>query len=38
MGRLEHDFYYIENWSVMFDLYIILRTIKAVIVGDKNAY
>ena len=24
--RLEHDLYYIENWSVMFDLYILVRT------------
>jgi Undecaprenyl-phosphate glucose phosphotransferase len=36
-GRLEHDFYYIENWSVMFDLYIILRTAK-VVIYDDNAY
>jgi Undecaprenyl-phosphate glucose phosphotransferase len=36
-GRLEHDFYYIDNWSIMFDLYIILRTIKVVVSGD-NAY
>ena len=36
-GRLEHDFYYIDNWSVMFDLYIILRTAK-VVIYDDNAY
>ena len=24
--RVEHDLYYIENWSVLFDLYILLRT------------
>jgi Undecaprenyl-phosphate glucose phosphotransferase len=36
-GRLEHDFYYIDNWSVMFDLYIILRTAK-VLISDDNAY
>ncbi len=24
--RLEHDLYYIENWSVLFDLYILIRT------------
>jgi len=36
-GRLEHDFYYIDNWSVMFDLYIILRTAK-VLFYDDNAY
>ncbi len=25
--RVEHDVYYIENWSVMFDLYILLLTV-----------
>ena len=24
--RVEHDLYYIENWSVLFDLYILMRT------------
>ena len=24
--RVEHDLYYIENWSVLFDLYILLKT------------
>lgn len=28
--RLEHDLHYIENWSVLFDLYIMLRTIPAL--------
>jgi Undecaprenyl-phosphate glucose phosphotransferase len=37
MGRLEHDFYYIDNWSVLFDIYILLRTFKVVASGD-NAY
>lgn len=35
--RLEHDLYYIENWSVMFDLYILFRTAIAV-VAPKNAF
>lgn len=35
--RLEHDLYYIENWSVGFDLYILLRTVIAVLV-PKNAF
>jgi Undecaprenyl-phosphate glucose phosphotransferase len=35
--RVEHDFYYIENWSVMFDLYICLMTPFALLKGE-NAY
>jgi len=29
--RVEHDLYYIENWSVGFDIYILLRTVFALI-------
>jgi Undecaprenyl-phosphate glucose phosphotransferase len=35
--RLEHDLYYIENWSVPFDIYILLRTVVAVLF-PKNAF
>jgi lipopolysaccharide/colanic/teichoic acid biosynthesis glycosyltransferase len=35
--RVEHDLYYIERWSVGFDLYIILRT-ATTIFTDANAY
>lgn len=35
--RLEHDLYYIENWSIGFDLYILIRTVWAVI-APRNAY
>ncbi|ODR94152.1 undecaprenyl-phosphate glucose phosphotransferase [Methyloceanibacter stevinii] len=35
--RVEHDLYYIENWSVMFDLYILLMTPLALVRGE-NAY
>ena len=35
--RLDHDLYYIENWSIGFDLYILLRTIAAVVV-PRNAF
>jgi len=35
--RIEYDLYYIENWSMMFDLYILLRTPFALIKAE-NAY
>ncbi len=35
--RLEYDLYYIENWSVPFDIYILLRTVLAVLF-PKNAF
>ena len=35
--RVEHDLYYIENWSVLFDLYILARTPFAVF-NARNAY
>ena len=35
--RTEHDLYYIENWSLWFDLLIIWKTV-FVILRDENAY
>ncbi len=35
--RVEHDLYYIDNWSVMLDLYIVLMTPFALLKGE-NAY
>jgi Undecaprenyl-phosphate glucose phosphotransferase len=35
--RVEHDLYYIENWSLLFDIYILLRTPFALI-KSENAY
>jgi Undecaprenyl-phosphate glucose phosphotransferase len=35
--RVEHDLYYIKNWSLMLDLIIILRTPWALLKGN-NAY
>ena len=35
--RTEYDLYYIDNWSLLFDLYIILRTPWALMRGE-NAY
>ena len=36
-NRMEHDLYYIENWSLTFDLYILARTPLALL-NTKNAY
>jgi lipopolysaccharide/colanic/teichoic acid biosynthesis glycosyltransferase len=35
--RVEHDLYYIENWSLLFDLWIIVRTI-GLVLHDGKAY
>ncbi len=35
--RVEHDLYYIENWSAFFDLYILLRTPFALL-NTESAY
>ena len=36
--RIEHDIWYLENWSLWLDLRIIFLTIYVTIKGDKNAY
>ncbi len=36
-NRVEHDLYYIENWSVLLDLYILARTPFALL-KTENAY
>jgi exopolysaccharide biosynthesis polyprenyl glycosylphosphotransferase len=36
-ARIEHDIYYIDNWSILFDLKILILTIVVVIRTD-NAY
>jgi lipopolysaccharide/colanic/teichoic acid biosynthesis glycosyltransferase len=36
--RVEHDIWYIENWSLWLDLQIIIFTIWNMIKGDPNAY
>ena len=36
-GRVEHDLYYIENWSLLFDLEILLKT-PISLLKSENAY
>lgn len=37
LKRVEHDVWYIENWSLMLDMKIIYLTIEKMFVGDKQA-
>ncbi len=36
--RVEYDVWYIEHWSLLLDLKIIVRTVTNAIVGEKNAF
>jgi Undecaprenyl-phosphate glucose phosphotransferase len=38
MQRVNHDLYYIEHWSILFDLYIVLMTPVSLIAKNENAY
>lgn len=37
-GRVQHDVWYIEHWSFILDFYIIYKTIRNIIQGEKAAY
>jgi putative colanic acid biosysnthesis UDP-glucose lipid carrier transferase len=37
-GRVEHDIWYMENWSIWLDLKIMFLTVYNSIRGDENAY
>ncbi len=36
--RVEFDLYYIENWSVLFDAYILFKTPLSLLTRSENAY
>jgi putative colanic acid biosynthesis UDP-glucose lipid carrier transferase len=36
--RVEHDIWYLENWSIMLDVKIIFLTIINIIKGEENAF
>lgn len=36
--RIEHDLWYLENWSVFLDIKILYLTVLHVLKGDKNAF
>ncbi|MBO9584146.1 MAG: undecaprenyl-phosphate glucose phosphotransferase [Flavobacterium sp.] len=37
-NRVEFDIWYIENWSLLLDIKIILKTVFNIFKGEKNAY
>ncbi|WP_374173730.1 undecaprenyl-phosphate glucose phosphotransferase [Flavobacterium tructae] len=37
-NRVEYDIWYIENWSLMLDVKIIIKTIINIVKGEENAY
>ena len=37
-GRVERDIWYLEHWTFVLDLYIIYKTVKNAIKGEKEAY
>jgi putative colanic acid biosynthesis UDP-glucose lipid carrier transferase len=36
--RVEHDIWYMENWSIALDIKILFMTVLNVIKGEENAY
>lgn len=37
-NRVDYDIWYIENWSLLLDIKIIIRTIINIFTGEENAY
>jgi lipopolysaccharide/colanic/teichoic acid biosynthesis glycosyltransferase len=38
MQRVNHDLYYIENWSIFLDLYILFMTPFSLVAKNENAF
>lgn len=38
MQRVNHDLYYIDHWSILFDLYIVAMTPVSLVSKNENAY
>ncbi|MNR52140.1 UDP-glucose:undecaprenyl-phosphate glucose-1-phosphate transferase [compost metagenome] len=37
-NRVEFDIWYIENWSLLLDVRIIIKTVVNIFQGEENAY
>ena len=38
VNRIKYDIFYIENWTLLLDIKIIIQTILNIIKGDEKAY
>jgi len=38
INRVKYDIFYLENWSLLLDLKIVLQTVTNAIKGEKKAY
>jgi putative colanic acid biosynthesis UDP-glucose lipid carrier transferase len=38
INRVKYDIFYMENWSIVLDIEIILKTVYHIIKGDKKAF
>jgi putative colanic acid biosynthesis UDP-glucose lipid carrier transferase len=38
LKRVEHDIWYLENWSILEDVRIIVKTVLNAVTGEENAY
>jgi putative colanic acid biosynthesis UDP-glucose lipid carrier transferase len=38
INRVKYDIFYMENWSILLDIEIILKTVYHVIKGDEKAF
>jgi lipopolysaccharide/colanic/teichoic acid biosynthesis glycosyltransferase len=36
--RTRYDLYYVENWSILFDIRIMIKTLLHIFGRDNNAY
>jgi lipopolysaccharide/colanic/teichoic acid biosynthesis glycosyltransferase len=37
-SRVDHDIWYMENWSILFDIKIMFLTFMNILQGEENAY